>query len=311
MPVTTPTNKLNIDGVPVYVKREDLFTPALPLDAGPVFPTDPDRYQYPSPPFAKLRGLMAHMLDLKAQGTSVVGYMDTSISMGGWAVAWCANALGLKAVIYYPDYKDGYRHNMEGHIRACAQSNAEILLLENPTQLSVNWYRARKLLTATYGDEAVLLPQGLPFRHTVKSVAGEVFQVPTPALGGSIVISVGSGTMAAGVLTGLNDPALGDNSTRVYGVMVSKGDKKGMARKVVSKAIGIRFGLDHRLHITNMGYSYEEPEHIQTPFPCNAYYDKKAWAWLVKYALHQLPRPILFWNIGADYETVYPARRKL
>jgi hypothetical protein len=36
---------------------------------------------------------------------------------------------------------------------------------------------------------------------------------------------------------------------------------------------------------------------MDPPFPCNPYYDLKAWEWLMKNK-GQLEEPILFWNIG-------------
>jgi hypothetical protein len=53
-----------------------------------------------------------------------------------------------------------------------------------------------------------------------------------------------------------------------------------------------------KIHIIDTGAKYEETATVNAPFPCNAYYDAKAWGWVVQnYAV--LKKPVLFWNIGA------------
>jgi len=45
-------------------------------------------------------------------------------------------------------------------------------------------------------------------------------------------------------------------------------------------------------------HEYPDIENMHCPFPCNPYYDRKAWKWLIE-NYTDLQKPILFWNIGA------------
>jgi hypothetical protein len=38
---------------------------------------------------------------------------------------------------------------------------------------------------------------------------------------------------------------------------------------------------------------------IDCPFPCNRYYDKKAFKWMVD-NIDSIIQPVIFWNIGGD-----------
>ena len=291
MPVNTPTIKLQINGVPVYVKREDMYEPPIPL-------TYTEPAAYPPPPFAKTRGLLPYLQALRERGIKTVAYMDTSISMASWGLSYCAPLADLHAVILFPEYKDGPRHNMEEHIKRCVQLGAEVLYLENPTQLAINWYRAREFVEKQYTD-AVLLPQGLPFEETIHSVADEMKNVPQAALGGTIVTAVGSGTMTSGILSGL---ILHHEVQCVHGILVSEGQIQKTKRKIISRSHG---GLFKQgvwapwLTLYWTGYEYHDVvDHLNIPFPCNKYYDAKAWGYLLKNIDH-IKQPILFWNVGA------------
>jgi hypothetical protein len=63
---------------------------------------------------------------------------------------------------------------------------------------------------------------------------------------------------------------------------------------VVNKA-----GWEPKVHCKNEGYSYKDKvDNSWIPFPCNEYYDAKAFDWLVRNIIF-LKQPIVFWNVGA------------
>jgi hypothetical protein len=66
--------------------------------------------------------------------------------------------------------------------------------------------------------------------------------------------------------------------------------KSGLNNNGIFKS-GIKFNL------YDPGWQYTEKATILAPFPCNIFYDCKAWQWLVQNK-DKLPKPILFWNIG-------------
>lgn len=294
MAVNTPTELVNVGGVNVWVKREDLYSAPVtpPQNQTPLIDTYP-------PPFAKPRGLIPYLASLKKGGAEVVAYMDTTISMAGWALAYYAPSLGLHPVVVYPRHKDGVRHNVGYHADMCKALGAEVLFLQGPTQMGVNWYRARKMVTKRY-PKAVLLPQGLPFAETVQEVAREVKTVPGEAWGGTVVIAIGSGTMAAGVITGMMEQGHDQN---IIGILVSSGNVWKKQTSIQRKVQGLLKGpwVSRYLVLMDNGWKYEEEVVTEPPFPCNPHYDRKAWHWLVNHIGNDIgiARPILFWNIGA------------
>jgi hypothetical protein len=293
MPVHTPTTKIRINGVPVYVKREDQYAPPIPL-------TYRDPVDFPAPPFAKTRGLLPHLQALRKRGVKTVAYMDTSISMASWGVAYCAPLADLHAIVYFPKYKDGPRHYIEAHAKRCTQLGAEVLYLEHPTQLAINWFRARQHVTEMYGD-AHMLPQGLPFNETIESVAEEMKHIPEAALGGTIVTAIGSGTMAAGIITGL---VVHHKIQPIHGILVNEASIIKTKHKIMKRVAGVFKGrLYQYITLYWLGHGYTDPVETPVPFPCNKYYDAKAWVYLIQ-TLKELEQPILFWNIGADINAI-------
>lgn len=276
----TPIEKYQVKERDIYVKREDLA--CLP----------------PGPPFAKVRGLLPVLEELKADGIKTIGYMDTSISMAGWGISYFCKQLGMKAVLYYPQYKDGFKHNQELHLSKWKEFGAEILPIEKPNRMQINFYRARKHLEAKY-SKTKMLPLGLTFQETVEKVSKQVIISDRDLLKGTIVSCVGSGAMLAGVLKGCHQ--VGDRPD-CYGILVSDKNDQTMRKKILkmsglSDNYSLFNGLDLSLSVVNAGYEYTEKEEIDCPFPCNPYYDRKAWKWLVE-RINSLKEPILFWNIG-------------
>jgi 1-aminocyclopropane-1-carboxylate deaminase/D-cysteine desulfhydrase-like pyridoxal-dependent ACC family enzyme len=257
----------------IYVKREDLC--ALP----------------PLPPFAKVRGLEKHLQKLKREGVTVVGYTETSISMAGIGICAIARELGMTAVIYNPVYKESHEV-LEYHKSKWIEFGAEIRNVK-AGMAKVNYYISRNALAEEFGPKAVLLPLGLPLLETVVEVAKEVkcsnvdrFQ--------TIVMCIGSGTMAAGVLRGIREKGY---NIKVRGVLCRESCQQNKKREKIVGAAGYLLD-DPDFKLIDMGYEYTDRVVTGCPFPCNPYYDLKAWSWL-KQNKNSLEGPILFWNIGA------------
>ena len=71
--------------------------------------------------------------------------------------------------------------------------------------------------------------------------------------------------------------------------------------KNIEKKAGIQnnglFKSKVNFNLINPGWGYTENSKAVCPFPCNPFYDKKAWEWLINNEF-KLKSPILFWNIG-------------
>jgi len=279
--------------IPYYVKREDLCC-ALP-----------------GPPSAKMRGLNLFLEKKKKEGVKEVGYMDTAISMAGWGISYFAQKLNMKAVLYYPEYKDGYRHNQKEYIGKWNEFMAEVIPLQKPGQLSINRNRAKNDFLKKY-EHGIWLPKGLELIETIHAVSAEMRKTLEQIRPKTIVISVGSGAMLAGILQGLFE--CNYKIDQIIGCLVTKGVNIENKRKKIFDLCGFE-NSTHRqpplfyskpcindvtsdFQIIPTLYEYHEKPQIEIPFPCNEYYDAKAYEWMIK-NIDTLSQPILFWNIGA------------
>lgn len=247
------------------VKREDLSAPPG------------------APPFSKIRGLVRHLDKLKAQKYTGVAYVETSISMAGWGVAWACNKLGLKCLIFNPVYKTT-PPLLEYHRQQWREWGAEMIDLP-AGRAKVNYYTAKKMVPKGFK----LLPLGLPLLETLS----ETYDVAQLCLNGykSIVMCVGSGTIAGGVFQATTP------GQTLYGVLCRSGSIATKRKHVEGDSIfpAINKG---RLQLIDVGWEYTQHSSVEVPFPCHPYYDAKAWEWLVKNK-EELAPPILFWNIGS------------
>ena len=133
------------------------------------------------------------------------------------------------------------------------------------------------------------MPMGLVVSESIGAVFREAKNVSNKFLGGSIVMCIGSGMSIAGVSI-----ALSSKVKTIYGISVGMSTER--QRKRIKKVSGFNLSKNVKF-ILPKGMNYYERDDVKTPFPSSPYYDKKAWSWLLK-NLNQLPKPVLFWNIG-------------
>lgn len=274
----TPIEQYKIGDKTIHVKREDLCTPS------------------PGPTFSKVRGLLKRLQTLKSQGVETVGYTESSVSMAGWGVAWLAPQVGLKAVVYDPQYltnqkkKPEHLDVLDFHRGKWKLLNAEVVPVQ-ARRIKINYYICKKDLVERYPN-SVMLPLGLPFQETIDETAKIAAEYNNEFK--TIVICIGSGTICAGVIKGMPTASL-------YGIMISSRKAENIRKTVLAKAQIVEGGLlgtKTDFHCINPGWEYTTPSKIDAPFPCHKYYDLKAWEWLTKNT-DQLEPPILFWNIGS------------
>lgn len=276
--INTPVEQYEVKGRPVFVKREDLCV------------------EPPGPPFSKVRGIVAFLAGLKSKGVKTVAYLENSTSMASWGVSWAAQALGLKAVIFAPEYKEP-KMPLEFHRQMWGQFNPEIVPYR-PMIQKADWHAKHKQFKALYPDASFMLPLGLPFEQTRDETAAEVQR--SRGMWGSLVINIGSGTICSGVVRGLEGSA-----TQIIAVWCSAKAEDPMAtrERILAKAGVLDFGGNcFSLDVIPNDMKYGEPDLYPCPFPCNPYYDRRAWHWLCENIDDpRLRDPILFWNIGAGY----------
>jgi len=273
--INTPVELHECNDVDIFVKREDMATAP------------------PGPPFSKIRGLYVHLTKLYENGTRVVGYVETSISMAGWGVAWAAELLGMKAVLYDPQYKVTPAL-LRFHRRQWKKFSPDIVPVP-AGRARVNYYRGVKHLHATYGADAVMLDLGLPLDETIKETAMEwrrtMSKLTAPP--GTTVVNVGSGTICAGILRGWQS-----GEGLVIGVLGRSSNLTSKLNTIGRRAQrSINGMLGVPLQLKDPGWEYTDRSKFGSPFPCHPYYDMKAWEWMYNH-IEKLTPPILFWNIG-------------
>lgn len=124
----------------------------------------------------------------------------------------------------------------------------------------------------------------VPLRHSEWEDIGDG---PRPAW---VIIPSSSGTIAAGVVRGFGN-------TTEYVVHLGYSRSHDEVRKYILETSGI---LDAHLTIIDEGYSYKDSARDgPTPsWPCNEYYDLKAFRWWMREGRSQYNGDVLFWNIG-------------
>lgn len=270
----TPVEHYDYKGWKYQVKREDLCT------------------QAPGPPFSKIRGLMPALIELKSKGIKHVGYVETSVSMAGWGVAWACRLLGIEAVIYNPVYKTA-PPILEYHREKWKEAGATIVDIK-AGMAKVNYNICRNTHRDKYGSDGFVLPLGLPFPETISETAREAIFTLIHRVCGTVVVNIGSGTICAGLMR-----AVEFRKIKLIGVMGRSGsiEKK---KKVLQKKSGVMIGglTGLPMSVIDPGWEYTERSDFECPFPCHPYYDRKAFQWMIENR-KKLRSPVLFWNIGS------------
>ncbi len=267
----TPVEVHYIREVPVLVKREDLCCPL------------------PGPSFSKIRGVYAH---IKARPEEVIGVLDTFHSKAGWAVSYICSLLGKRAVNFWPRYV-GVEEQQPQQLRS-QELGAELVELKAGMS-AVLYHLARRHLRQAYPG-AYLMPNALKLPESVTENAREAARTTLPRVG-TLVVSISSGTVASGVVRGLLEGGHRAPVKTVFHMGYSRSVDR--VRDYMEEQCAL--DLHHSsVEFVDEGYSYaDRAKGVSAPFPCNPYYDLKAWGWLQDPGVvESLPQPVLFWNIG-------------
>lgn len=262
----------------LWVKREDLAC----------FP--------PGPAFSKTRGVYAHV---RSRPEKLIGVLDTFHSQAGHAVARACQILGKKCINFYPVYKreredadDGSRHELRQPQIASQDLGAELHGL--PAGRSCILYHAAKKETLSRGG--YMMPNALKLDESVTETAKEVPQDLNPDF---VIIPASSGTIAAGVVKGFTSQ-IEDDDRPQFIIHLGYSRSALEVRKYLREKSGLELD-DELIEVIDEGYAYkDEAEPGETPpWPCNSYYDLKAFRWWLG---HRERYPdsssVLFWNIG-------------
>ncbi len=276
----TSLETYELHGRSILVKREDLCCP------------------YPGPSFSKMRGVLAH---IEKRPEHFIGVLDTFHSKAGWGVAYACKQLGKQAINFWPRYKKDHDAELPRQQQRNARALGAITTALPAGRSAVLYHQAKKKMVdvvakATGG--VYMMPNALKLPESITENAAEVVrsndQLPKCA---TIVISISSGTVAAGVLLGLHQI----HRLPWYRVILHMGYNRSpeACLKYMERVAGIP--LADKVQFINEGYGYKDAvKGVDVPFPCNPYYDAKAWKFLdnPKTLSHFGNEPIIFWNIG-------------
>lgn len=266
----TPLESYKLGGREILVKREDLCCPP------------------PGPPFSKFRGVLAHVKKLP-EGTTI-GVLDTIHSKAGWAVAHAAIPLGYPVINYYPVSKTQSPVNLR-HAQLQSLNLGAGLVALRAGRSAILYHQAKKDLRNRALESTYMMPNALKLPESVSETTEEVLRTSLPN-DGTMVISISSGTIAAGVISALD--------LSKWDVVLHMGYSRSedAAWEYIAQAGRLSADVRSQIQFIDEGYTYADKVDISVPFPCNPYYDAKAWEWLSKSTHRFSNDPIVFWNIG-------------
>jgi len=245
----------------LWVKREDLA--CLP----------------PGPYFSKIRGCYRR---IASRPEAVIGVLDTYHSQAGAAVARVCRSLGKRCLNYYPEYK---REPGPRAPQRLAQSYGAELVGLPAGRSAILYHQAKKLCQAEGG---YMMPNALKLPETVAETAAEVPNRPFRY----VLIPASSGTIAAGVIRGFVERGI---QVARFLIHLGYSRPETAVLKYLLKMSGVD---DFPVEVIDEGYQYRDTARPgPTPdWPCNPYYDLKAFRWWVR-ERERYP-DTLFWNIG-------------
>jgi hypothetical protein len=272
----TPIEEYKVGSETVYVKREDLYG------------------QAPMPPLAKLRGIRIVLDNLYKEGVRTIGVLDTRVSKSGQGVAAVRKYEhpDMRLMLGFPMTKQQYTNNDIPLQHSRAYDLGAELYPQQATRQGIMYYRFKR---AVEERDGVMLPHGLPFAETARSVAREASTVPEELLQGSLVLIVGTGTILAGILIGLKVLP-----KKIVGISAGKAPLRQFQtiNRLMNEIMPFQRTDTSKLKLHFPIMPYDVADRFLCPFPSHPNYDRKAWHWMCA-CIDSLPKPILFWNIGA------------
>lgn len=260
----------------LWVKRED-------LSCSP-----------PGPPFSKTRGVFAHV---KSRPEKVIGVLDTYHSQAGHAVAEACQILGKECVNFYPVYKAEALAALKPQQQAARALGAQLQGL--PAGRSAVLYHGAKKGLAKHAQSIgaqdwYMMPNALKLPEMVEETALEVERTALPNIK-TVLIAVSSGTIAAGVIRALDKAKW--NGRVILHMGYARSEEQVLKYVETMSQVPFHSGVD--VSLVNEGYAYKDVARPgeTPPWPCNAWYDLKAFRWWLREGRATYGEALL-WNIG-------------
>lgn len=255
----------------LYVKRED------------------QACQPPGPQFSKTRGVFAHVGQKVAEGVNVFGVLDTAHSQAGHAVAFASKILGVSCINFFPEFKG--RPGPKPPQERAADLGATLVGL--PAGMSaVLFHQAKRIMKETAKGITYMMPNALKLPETVtetaKEVAGDCLDAEV------VLLSVSSGTIAAGVIRGY----LEQGKSPLYLLHLGYSRSHDQLLNYIDC---YQSNKTAQIRLVDEGYDYKDRARKihELSFPCNHWYDMKVVDWWLREGRTDYPTSkVLLWNVG-------------
>ena len=265
--LNTPIETYNVNGKSVYVKRDDL------MGDGEILP-----------PWGKLSALRNVLLDVNP--TKPLIHLSVYGSWSGWALSQISKELGYEFIMAYPKSKKYPEYMLE---------KVDRTLPLKPNMMSILY---NKVGSIAREKDYIRLPYAFDHSAYIDTQRKRFIEVKEKLDFDHLVVSSGSGVTCLGMLLehdpfpSLFEP---DNKRTFHTVCVSS--ESSIKKKFSKYQI---YDTDN-VEIVKSEFAFDDKmEWYDTPFPCNEFWDKKAWYWLEQ-NISKFDGDILFWNIGGNW----------
>lgn len=265
MRLDTPVEKYKIGKFEVMVKRDDLMGDNKTL-----------------PPWAKLHAIKEVIT--KMDKNKPIIHLNVFGSWSGWALAKLAKKHEVHIV--HPitkKIKEEYLDKVTGAGATLIPIRHNMMRVLYAQSANMAKDRGFQMLPYAFGTPWYLNPMARRFRETFAEL-GKV---------DNLVISSGAGVTVSGLAKAFL--SLNPNG-HIYTVCVSS---EGAITKTM-KQWGIPLGSVTIVH-SPFEFSDVMPKVAPAPFPCNQFWDMKAWHWLTENSEIMRRKKTLFWNLGGEY----------
>ena len=263
----TPIETYTIEGKKVHVKRDDLMG---------------DGKEHP--PWGKLTAVQNVLNHLNPQKPII--HLTVYGSWTGWALSEVTKELGYEFIMAYPDSKKFPKQQLERAPNLCPIK---------PNMMKIMYNKVGQIARE---KDYIRLPYAFDHHVYIETQRKRLQEVKKELDFDHLVVSSGSGVTCLGfVLEHEPYPTLFETrSERTFHTICVSGENT-----IKKKFADHQIQASGQIEIIKSEFEFDDMmEWYETPFPCNEFWDKKAWYWLEK-NIQKFEGEILFWNLGGNW----------
>tara|TARA_R110002020_G_scaffold112213_2_gene258417 strand:+ start:1529 stop:2380 length:852 start_codon:yes stop_codon:yes gene_type:complete len=263
----TPIEKHRCGEQDVWVKRDDLLNGDLDL-----------------PPWAKMEGIRRVLESGDLDKNKPLIHLSVRVSYSGWALAYIGRELGWDIKIAYPNSKNYPKEILD----KIEQYGAELISVK-PNLLDIVETFVKRVADK---NDYQMMPYAFDHPAYIEYFSDRVRKIQKEYDFDNIVLNAGSGVTGSGLLRGFMDYDNFFPKKKAY--LITTAGKKSIIRMLK------KWDVYHQnnVYITETEHDFfDGMDWLETSFPCNGNWDKKAWIWLQN---NKLEGKTLFYNLGGE-----------